>query len=142
MTITTAAADKFLKLYGQAVTWTGIAVNDTGTPLTNIQFSGHTAAPGVTGNQTTNEIAYTSYARVAVVRTSSGFDESAAALTLHTLTSFPAGTGGSGTMTHYGYGGSSTGAGTLDFYGTVTPNVVCGSGVQPELTTATSLSVS
>jgi len=28
----------FLKLLYQAVTWTGIAVNDTGTPLTNIYW--------------------------------------------------------------------------------------------------------
>lgn len=142
MTVTTATADKILKLYGQATAWSNIADNAATSPNTNIFLAGHTAAPGVTGNQTTNELAYTSYARVSVARTTGGFAESAAALTLQALTSFPAGTGGSGTMTHYSYGLSTSGTGTLDFYGTVTPNVVCGSGVTPQLTTATSLSLS
>lgn len=140
--VTTATGDKFLKLYGQATNWSLIADNTATTPATNIYLSLHTASPGVSGNQTTSEIAYTSYARVAVARTSSGFDESALALTLHALTSFPAGTGGSGTATNYGYGLSASGTGTLDFFGTLSPSVVTGSGVTPQCTTATSLSIS
>ena len=40
-------------------------------PLTELYVSLHTADPGEAGDQTTNECAYTSYARVAVARTSS-----------------------------------------------------------------------
>lgn len=140
--VSTATGDKFLKLYGQATNWTSIADNTASTPATNIYLALHTASPGAGGNQTTNEIAYTSYARVAVARSSSGFDESALALTLHSLTSFPAGTGGSGTAANYSYGLSSSGTGTLDFFGGISPSVVTGSGVTPQLTTATSLSIS
>ena len=39
----------------------------------SLYFSLHTADPGETGDQTTNEIAYTDYARVAVARSGAGF---------------------------------------------------------------------
>ena len=39
----------------------------------SLYLSLHTADPGTSGDQTTNEIAYTGYARVAVARTSGGF---------------------------------------------------------------------
>jgi hypothetical protein len=47
---------------------------------------------------------------------------------------FPPGTGGSGTATHWGLGTSSTGAGLLLYYGAISPSIVCGSGVTPQLT--------
>lgn len=142
MPFTTATNDSILKLLFQAAAWSTIADNAASTPSTNIYLSGHTASPGVAGTQTTSESAYTSYARVAVARTSGGWDESASSATLHSLTSFPAGTGGSGTMTHFGFGLSSSGTGTLNGSGTVTTNVVTGNGVTPQLTTATSVALS
>lgn len=39
----------------------------------SLYVSLHTADPGATGDQTTNEASYTSYARVAVARTSGGW---------------------------------------------------------------------
>lgn len=39
----------------------------------NLYISLHTSDPGATGDQTTNEATYTSYARVAVVRSASGW---------------------------------------------------------------------
>lgn len=39
----------------------------------SLYVSLHTSDPGVTGNQTTNETSYTSYARVAVARSGSGW---------------------------------------------------------------------
>jgi hypothetical protein len=39
----------------------------------NLYVSLHTADPGAAGNQTTNECAYTSYARVAVERSATGW---------------------------------------------------------------------
>ena len=93
----------------------------------------HTADPGEAGDQTTNEIAYTSYARVAKARDGAAITVSGNAATLAANTDFPAGTGGSGTATHFGIGTASSGAGVLLYKGTLTPNIVCGNGVTPRI---------
>lgn len=128
-------------LFFEATAWANIADNAASSPITNWQLSLHTADPGDAGNQTTSEIAYTSYARVAVARSSSGFDTTGGVATLAALTSFPAGTGGSGTATHFGLGTASAGAGILEISGTITPNIVTGDGITPQLTTATSFAI-
>lgn len=99
----------------------------------------HTADPGEAGDQTTNEIAYTSYARVGVNRNSGGFTVSGNQVTLTANADFPAGTGGSGTATHFGIGTASSGAGVLLYKGTISPNIVCGNGITPRLTTGTTV---
>lgn len=103
----------------------------------SLYFSLHTADPGEAGDQTTNEIAYTSYARVAVARTSGGFTVSTNTVSLVSNVTFPAGTGGSGTATHWGLGASSSGAGVLLYKGSISPSIVCGNGVTPQLTAGT-----
>lgn len=105
----------------------------------SLYFSLHTADPGEAGDQTTNEIAYTSYARVAVARSGAGFTVTTNSVSPAATVTFPAGTGGSGTATHFGVGTASSGAGVLLFSGTITPNIVCGNGVTPTLTTATAI---
>lgn len=102
-------------------------------------FSLHTADPGEAGTQTTSEIGYTSYARVAVARSSGGFTVTANSVSPVAAVTFPAGTGGSGTASYFGLGSASSGTGILLYSGTITPNIVCGSGVTPQLTTATAI---
>jgi hypothetical protein len=99
----------------------------------------HTADPGEAGSQSTSEITYTSYARVAVARSSSGWTVTGNAVVPFAAITFPAGTGGSGTAAYAGIGTASSGAGVLLYSGAITPNIVCGAGVTPSLTTATSL---
>jgi hypothetical protein len=99
----------------------------------SLYLSLHTADPGEAGDQTTSEVTYTSYARVAVARSSGGFTISANAVSLAANADFPAGTGGSGTATHFGIGTASTGAGVLLYSGTITPNIVTGNGVTPRI---------
>lgn len=94
----------------------------------------HTADPGEAGDQTTSEAAYTSYARVAVARSTSGWTVSGNTVSADADITFPAGTGGSGTATHWGIGTASSGAGVLIMKGTISPNIVCGNGVTPVLT--------
>ena len=60
----------FVKLIFQASAIANIADNAATSPLTNLYLSLHTADPGEAGSQTTSEATYTSYARVAVARTS------------------------------------------------------------------------
>lgn len=97
----------------------------------------HAADPGEAGDQTTNEVAYTSYARVAIARSSGGFTISTNTVTLAADVTFPAGTGGSGTATHWGLGASASGAGVLLYKGSISPSIVCGNGVTPELAAGT-----
>lgn len=93
----------------------------------------HTADPGEAGSQTTSESAYTSYARVAVARSGAGWTVSTNTVVPAADITFPAGTGGSGTATHMGVGTDSSGAGTLLYSGTITPNIVTGNGVTPKI---------
>lgn len=99
----------------------------------------HTADPGEAGNQTTSEIAYTSYARAAVARSGSGFTVTGNSVVLAANVDFPAGTGGSGTATHFAVGTASSGTGKILYKGAITPNIVCGNDVTPRLTTGTTI---
>jgi len=105
----------------------------------SLYFSLHTSDPGEAGDQESNEIAYTSYDRVAVAR-GAGFTVTNDSVSPAAAVTFPAGTGGGPTTaTHFGVGTASSGAGKLLYSGTVEPNIVCGDGVTPELTTSTAI---
>lgn len=138
-TLTTTFANDLALLIMEATAIANVADNAASAPFTNTEISLHTASPGVGGNQTTNEVTYTSYARVAVARTGVGWDTTGGVSAPAANIDFPAGTGGSGTATHMGIGTTHTGAGKLLMFGTVTPNIVCGNGVTPRLTTATAV---
>lgn len=103
----------------------------------NLYLSGHSADPGEAGDQTTNEIAYGGYARIAVPRTSGGFTVSANTAALTVAQDFPLGSSGSGTITHVGIGTSSSGAGKLLFKGAITPNLDVGAGKTPRVNAGT-----
>ena len=129
----------FLKLVFNATAIANIADNAASSPLTNLYVSLHTADPGEAGDQTTSEVAYTSYARVAVARTTGGWTVTGNSVSPVANISFPAGTGGSGTATHASVGTLTSGAGKILYKGTVTPNIVCGNGITPVLTTASTV---
>jgi hypothetical protein len=78
----------------------------------------HTADPGESGNQNTNEASYTGYARVAVARSGSGFT-----LTTSTI---------SNTLTHFGIGTDLAGSGNLIFKGALTSSLSVSNGIQPQ----------
>ena len=128
-----------LKLIFNAEDIANIAINATSSPLTNLYLSLHTADPGEAGDQTTSEVAYTSYERKAVARSSAGFTVSTNSVVLAANQDFVAGTGGSGTASHFAVGTAASGAGKILYKGTVTPNIVCGNGVTPRLTTGTTI---
>jgi hypothetical protein len=133
----------YLKLIFNATAIANIADNAATSPLTALFVALHTADPTASGTQSSNEAAYTSYARVSVARTTSGWTASSAQSTSPVAAiTFPAGTGGSGTATHFSIGVASSGATKILYSGTVTPNIVMGSGVTPSLTTATTVTES
>lgn len=117
-----------------------IAENDATSPLTNLYVSLHTADPGEAGSQTTSEIAYTGYARVAVARTSGGWTVTANSVSPVAEIAFTISSGGAGgTVTHWAVGTASSGAGILLYSGAVSPNFVVASGVTPKLSTSTAI---
>lgn len=117
-----------------------IAENDATSPATSFYLSLHTADPGEAGNQTTSEISYTGYARVAVARNSGGFTVSGNTVNLTANQPFGIMTAGAGgTVTHFAVGIASSGTGKILYKGTVTPNLAVANGSIPELTTATNI---
>lgn len=124
-----------LKLLFNGVTIPGIADNTTTAPLTNFFVSLHTADPGEGGLQTTSEINYTSYARVAVERSPAGWTVTANSVSPTENIDFPTGTGGGGTATHWAIGTDLNGGGKILYSGPLTPNIVCGNGVTPRIST-------
>lgn len=141
MSLSNVAEAAILALWLNATLWDGVAQNDTSGPLTNMQESLHTADPGEGGNQTTNETGYTSYARAAVARTSGGYTCSGNTATHTSTVSFPACTGGTATITHMGIGAAASSTGELHGSGTVTPNISVSTGVTPQLTTGTTITL-
>lgn len=116
-----------------------IADNAASAPLTDLYASLHTGDPGEGGSQTTNECTYTSYARVAVARSGSGWTVTGNSVSPAAEIAFPAATGGTETVTHWAVGTASSGTGKLLYKGTVSPNLAVTSGVTPRLTTATAV---
>lgn len=141
MSMSDATENALLLLIFNATAWANYADNAASTPQTNISIAGHTADPGEAGTQSTSEIAYTSYARVNVARTSGGWTVAANSVSPAATIAFPAGTGGSGTMSYFSAGKTGGGATPILFSGTVTPNITCGNGVTPQLTSASSISL-
>lgn len=105
----------------------------------SLYVSLHTSDPGETGSQTTNECAYTDYARVAVARSGSGWTVTNDTVNPAAEISFPQASGGTETVTHFGVGTASSGAGVLLYKGTVTANISVTTGVTPILTVATAI---
>lgn len=141
MSISNAAESAILKLIFNATAWANYADNAGTSPETNIVVAMHSADPGDAGNMSTSEIGYTSYARVNVARTTGGWTETSGSVSPVATISFPAGTGGSGTITHFSTGKSGGGAAAILWSGTVTPNIVSGNGVTPQLGTTTTLTL-
>jgi hypothetical protein len=142
MSFSDVMEDAVLNLVFRAVAWANVADNAASSPITNTFAALHTADPGDAGTQATSEATYTSYARVAVARTTGGWGASSGgSISPAAAINFPAGTGGSGTATHWSQGKSTSGSTDIYASGTVTPNIVTGSGVTPQLTTSTTITL-
>lgn len=106
----------------------------------SLYVSLHTGSPGVAGGQTTSEAAYTGYARVAVARTSGGWTVGSHQVVPAAIILFPIGTAGGETCTYVGIGTASSGAGgKLLYFGALSPSIVTGAGVIPEIPVTSTL---
>lgn len=94
----------------------------------------HTADPGEAGSATTSEIAYTSYARVAISRTT-GFTVSGNTASNAALVQFPTCTGSSGTATYFSIVTTASGAGDIIVSGALSSALAISTGIQPQFNT-------
>lgn len=109
-----------------------IADNAASSPLTALYVSLHTASPGIGGAQTTNETAYTNYARVSVNRNSGGWTVSAGAAVNTALIQFAQCGVTGATITHVAIGTNSSGAGKVLYAGALNSSLSVASGIQPQ----------
>jgi hypothetical protein len=132
--LTTASANDLLNyiLRNVAPSWGGAGT---------LYVALHTGAVGTGGDQTTNEVAYTGYARVAITRSSSGEFTAASGGTTDndnqitfgnpTAGSFPI------TVTHVSIGAAASGAGTAILTTALASSLVINLNVQPNFAVGT-----
>lgn len=138
----TAFSNQFLALVlnGTAMSPGSVnfAINATSSPATNLYVALHTADP-TSGNQTTSEIGYTPYARVAVPRTSSGWVVTSNSVSPVATIVFPTCTGGSATASYWSVGVAASGAGQILWAGPITPSISISNTVTPQLQTSSTI---
>jgi hypothetical protein len=134
-----------LKLIFNAIAIANLADN-AASPLTNLYLSLHTADPGETAasGQSTNEAggAYSTYTRMAVLRTSGGWVVTGNSVSPAGAVNFPQAPGGmvgSQVISHVGIGTLLTGNGKLLYSGALTPNITVAANVTPSITTSSTL---
>lgn len=128
-----------LKLIFNATAIANIADNAATSPLTNLFVSLHMADPGEAGDQTTSEVAYTGYARVAVLRTSGGWTVTANSVSPNANIDFGKCTAGTATATHAAIGTSLTGAGKILYKGALSSPLSIATGVIPRIETGSTI---
>lgn len=140
MSKSNAAENSFLKLLFNAVAWANIADNASASPLLNLYVALHTADPGEAGDQTTNEIAYTGYIRVAVLRTAGGWTVAGNSVSpVAAITFGPMTAGAGGTATFASIGTLVSGAGVILYSGALAPTILVTNGVTPQIGTASTI---
>lgn len=133
-----AFENDLLRLIFNGTAVANIADNAATGPLTTLTVALHTADPGEAGNQSTNEATYTGYARQSVARTTAGWVVTANSVSPAANISFPVATAGTNTITHFSVAVGS-GASKILYSGTVSPSINVTTGVQPVLTTASTI---
>jgi hypothetical protein len=122
----------WMKLIFQGTAIANIADNAASSPLTNLYISLHTGDPGEAGDQTTSEATYTSYARVAVARTSGGWTVTNNQAANAALIQFPQCTGGSNTITYVVIGTASSSTGKILYSGALNSSLAVSNLIQPQ----------
>jgi hypothetical protein len=127
---TTQSANDFLNYFlrNAAPSWNG---------ATTLYMSLHTGAVGLGGNQTTNEVAYTGYARIAFNRNNSTGEfttSSAASSSNQSLLAFGNATAGSFPIaaTHAAIGENSSGVGTVIATGALASTLTINLNINPQ----------
>ena len=91
----------------------------------------HTASPGETGNQTTNETAYTNYGRQDEARNTTQWTVTNNTADNDNAIDFPACGASGATLTDFGLGSAQTSTGNLFLFGSLTSSLAVSSGITP-----------
>ena len=135
MSMTNAAEANLMNLLFLNTDWANIgdaAGLQNSAAAGSFYVSLHSSDPGEAGNQSTNEISYTGYARVAVARTAGGFTLTPSTISNTALVQFAQCTGGTATASHFGIGTDLSGNGNLIFKGALTSSLSISNGIQPQ----------
>ncbi len=142
MGTSTSNANSWLLLMFNATTFANYAIDATSSPEASIATSLNIADPGAGGTMATSEIAYTTYARVNVLRTSAGFTVSTnTVVPVASITFPPCTVAGTGPATYLTWGKTGGGASLILWSGTITPSIPVTAGTSPSLTPATTLTI-
>lgn len=98
----------------------------------NLYVALHTGDPGEAGSQTTSEATYTSYARVTVSRSGTGWTVTGNTAENFALIQFPQCTGGTNTITHVSIGTAASGAGQVLYSGALNSSLSVANLIQPQ----------
>lgn len=134
MSMSNASETNLLLLLFNNVDWAN--VGDAG-GLQNSATAGsfyvalHSSDPADAGDQTTNEIGYTGYARVAVARSGAGFTVSGAQVSNAATVQFGECTAGSASASHFSVGLAPSGAGDVLYSGSLSATRSISSGITP-----------
>ena len=91
----------------------------------------HTGSPGETGDQTTSETVYTNYARQDEARNTTQWTVTGNTADNDNAIGYPTCGATGATLTHFGLGSATSGAGNLFLYGTLTASLAVSNGVTP-----------
>jgi hypothetical protein len=106
----------------------------------NLYLSLHTGDPGDTGNQSSSETTYTGYARVAVARSSAGFNVTGNSVNLVTNADFGTCTANPGAaLTYFAVGTLASGAGQILYSGPLSSSIPIAANIAPRITTAANM---
>ncbi len=100
----------------------------------SLYVSLHSADPDEAGDQSTSEVAYGAYARVAVARSGAGWTVTTNSVSPTSHVEFPQCTSSTATATHVGIGTDSSGAGKLLYSGSLSPSINISTGIIPRVT--------
>ncbi len=135
-----AFENDLLKLIFNGTPISGLADNAGAGPLTNLYMALHTADPGETGNQSTSEVNYGGYQRIAVLRSPAGWTVNASAVSPTEAIEFNEMLSGTpGTATYATVGTAATGAGKVLYRGALTPAIAYNVGSVPRLRTTSTI---
>jgi len=133
-------SNQMLALVFNGTTIPNIAINATSSPLTNLYYGLATADPTASGTQSSFEVTYTSYTRVAAARTSGGVVVSGASASPAANIIFPTPTGATGQVaTYLTVGIASSGATAFLYAVPLSPSITITSGLPPTITTASTI---
>ena len=140
MTMSNAAEAALLDLLFLNAAWANVGDASGLQPAAvpgNFYIALHTADPGEAGDQSTNEVSYTGYARVAVPRTAGGFSRSGDTISNVAAITFGQCSAGSAVATHGSIGLGSAGATAILWSGPLSVLLSIVSPIQPVIAAST-----